>query len=180
MKFLSNTFFTPNSLAAHIIANLGAYSQLVDLHIYGLMPEKHIWNPAPISLKTLEWEIPDGWSNSSPWNIAQFLVNVVEPTRLDLESLEVSLVDVRYAAHKQLTLSTVPAERAQQYRNSQTTTSAKLTRLRYFGFSYKHSPTVEEVESPFLNFVDTVEPRYKHPRYKHNPTYKHKDSGPVF
>jgi hypothetical protein len=149
MKYLSNASLTPNPLAAHIIANLQLYPQLVNLHIYGLAPRQHIWSNAPASLTRLKWEIPAGRVREDPWDRAQFLVNVVEGTCPGLESLDISLADLR---HGQPMLSAAPPERAQLYRDVQPTTTAKLTQLRHFGFSYMYSEIF--IEEAFLSFVE--------------------------
>ena len=146
---LSKASFAPNPLAAYIIANLQLYPQLVDLHVYGLKPQEHIWSNSPVSLTTLKWEVPTGRGRQNAWDRAQFLVDVVEATCPHLESLDISFVDSRGESP---TLSATPQERTQLYRDLQATTTTRLTHLRHFGFSYRSSDS--PIEEAFLNFVE--------------------------
>ena len=153
---LSMASLTPNPLSAHIIANLQSYPQLETLHVYGLQPQEHVWDMAPISLKTLKWEIQTNWrivgSEANAWDVARFVMNVVEATCPGLESLEVSVATLRLV---QSTLSVVPAERSEQYRHADSSSSTKLPNLRHFGFKFGYcSTSLVDIESPFLNFVE--------------------------
>lgn len=155
MKFLSKAFFTPNPLAAHIIANLKSYSQLVDLHVCGLLPGEHIWSKAPVSLKSLKWDMPAGrrGADQNPWDTAQLLINIVGATCPGLEFLDISSVEMRHT-NSLFNLPAVPPERAEQYRQANASASIKLTHLRYFGFSYKQSPNHQSgIEAAFLGFI---------------------------
>jgi hypothetical protein len=148
MKSLSRAFLTPNPLATHIIANLPSYSQLIDLHVYGLVPEVNIWGMAPVSLTSLKLEVITPWGRrEDPWDTAQLLVNVVEATCPSLESLDISFCEMRGAPP---TLPIVPPERAQQYREVQATTTTKLTHLQHFGYNPGEQSAIEV---SFLEFV---------------------------
>lgn len=153
MKNLSRASLTPNQLAAYIIATVQSYPQLVELTVYGLKPEEHIWSMTPTSLTTLKWEVPPGWNSSeqNPWDTAGFLVNVVEATCPSLEWLDISVCQMRTSLPK---LPVVSPDRVQQYRGAQATPAPKLAHLRHFGFRYQYDGGHRrEIQVAFLDFI---------------------------
>lgn len=155
LTHLSTASLTSNPLSAHIIANLQSYPQLDNLHVYGLQPEEHVWKMAPVSLKTLKWEIQTNWAMMRPgqnaWDIAQFVVNVAEATCPDLESLDLSVVTMRRTPPA---LSVVLPERSEQYRQMDPSLSTKLMNLLHFGFKFGYCATeLVDIEAQFLSFV---------------------------
>jgi len=113
MRLLRKAFFMPSEVAAYIIANLGSYSQLVDLTIYGLAPEENIWKLEPVSLRKLTWTVPllstRDKQHPSLRNSVSMLVNVVESTCPSLEYLDISFSQLRgYVPTKPKTSSDLP------------------------------------------------------------------------
>jgi hypothetical protein len=140
MKHLTSACLTSNYLSAHIIANLSGYSELSDLKIIGLRPFDHIWTKLPVSLTSLIWESPITWeSDPKPlWSTASFLINVVEQTCPQLESLEIRISDPRHLPGELPT----GRERARDYESEPGSATPKLTRLRQFGFRFQHQQSV--------------------------------------
>lgn len=156
MTNLSTASLTPNSLSAHVIANLHSYPQLNTLHIYGFQPQEHIWKLAPVSLNNLKWEIHQDWAMVGPegnaWDFAQFVVNIVEATCPNLKSLEISIAAMR--PHPPMS-PVVLAERSEQYRQADRSPSIKVPNLQHFGFKLGYCSTeLIDIEAPFLNFVE--------------------------
>lgn len=154
LKQLSRASITPNKIAAHILANIQCYSQLVDLTVYGMHPEEHIWSMDPTSLTRLAWEIPNRYFQRyhNPWDAAYFLVDVVEATCPALESLDIFWSDRREDYPKS---PVVPSERARQYQVQDVLDVSKLAHLRHFGFRYHHSPgDGSAIEPKFLHFIE--------------------------
>lgn len=152
MKNLSDALLTPSHLAAHMIANLQSYIHLKRLQVYGLRPEDHIWRVAPVSLTNLRWKSPLMWSHDNPWQTATYLLNAVEKTCPALESLDIGVCDMRETF---VELPKVP-ERAQDYRDAQMSPTARLRRLRHFGFQHNHyieKQRKQELRVKFLEFV---------------------------
>jgi hypothetical protein len=153
MKNLCRASLTPNQLAAYIIATVQSYPQLVELTVYGLRPEEHIWSMTPTSLTTLNWEVPAGWNRSeqNPWDTARFLVNVVEATCPGLEWLDISVCQMETSPPE---LPVVPPDRVQQYRGAQATSAPTLAHLRHFGFRYQYDQGHRsEIQVAFLDFI---------------------------
>lgn len=137
MKYLSEASLSSNPLAAHIIANLPSYPLLVKLEIYGLKPEEHIWSMDPTSLTSLTWQLPEARSRDatlSPWDSAAFLVNVVETTCPNLESLDVFCKDISKFRRGLSALPTVSTARVEQYRKVVPSEVPKLECLQHFRF----------------------------------------------
>jgi len=137
LKNLASAHLGPNLLAIQIIANLQNYPYLKDLTIDGINPEFYIWNNAPTSLRSLKWEITPGSpsleNTNNPtchWDKFRFLINVVEATCPDLESLEVSFQVNRTAPTN---WSPIEPDRAQQYRTLDGTHVPVLKKLRHIG-----------------------------------------------
>lgn len=138
MTQLSKASLTSNQVAAHIIANLPSYSQLVDLTVNGLKAEEHIWGNAPVALRKLAWTAPTRrWraNQSDPWDSTRMLMNVVEATCPGLESLDFSFSD-RTGRQAVPEMPTVAPERVQQYVQTKSSDMLALPNLQHIGLRY--------------------------------------------
>jgi hypothetical protein len=156
MKYLSEASLSSNPLAAHIIANLPSYPLLTKLEVYGLKPEKHIWSMDPTSLTSLAWQLPEGRDATlSPWDSAAFLVNVVETTCPNLESLDISCKDISRFRVGRPALPTISTARVEQYREIVPSEAPKLERLQNFRFRCGYGSTEQQgaFEKEFAGFI---------------------------
>jgi len=145
----------------YIIANLGSYSQLVDLTIYGLAPEENIWKLEPVSLRKLTWTVPllstRDKQHPSLRNSVSMLVNVVESTCPSLEYLDISFSQLRgYVPTKPKTSSDLP----HQYIEMKSNDRKRLSHLRHIGVRHEKSGVDMESEVSIV-FLELVE-RYAH------------------
>lgn len=160
MTQLSKALLTPNQVAAYIIANLPSYPQLVDLNVYGFRPEEHIWRKSPVALRKLTWTASTGgWGASwvDPWNSIGLLVNVVEATCPNLESLDISFSD-RTRRQEVPEIPTVAPERVQQYVQARSNDTSVLLNLQHIGLRYGINEEADKHDKMLEGLVE----RYSH------------------
>jgi hypothetical protein len=107
----------------------------MDLTIFYLNPEDHIWPMAPTALKKLKWNFSkwekQGSAQSNPWNNIDMLINVAEATCPALESL-----DIWYTTDRSVGTTTLPIvsrDLVNQYVKVKDRATPRLQRLKHFG-----------------------------------------------
>ncbi|CZR54921.1 uncharacterized protein PAC_04806 [Phialocephala subalpina] len=147
---------TPCLMSAHILANLQRYSQLEELEVKGLKPEERIWtSTSTISLTSLKCIIPSDWQDQRPpFETASFLLNVAETTCPNLQSIDVTLKQIRGTPPP---LPTVDPSIPRSYLPSASNQPA-LKDLRHLGFHFQDSRSESSVQDSVLQVVE----KYKH------------------
>jgi hypothetical protein len=110
----------------------------------------------PTSLTSLTWQLPERRDATfSPWDSAAFLVNVVETTCSNLESLDISFKDFARFRVGPHALPTVSIARVEQYRKVVPSEATNLKRLQNFRYrcGYGSKERRSAVEKEFTGFI---------------------------